>query len=80
MNVIDSIKGISKEIYDTIKKNDFRACYIRPIVFRGFGPFGVNPFDNPLESYIATWEWGAYLGSDALENGVDVCFSRLRRR
>jgi branched-chain amino acid aminotransferase len=63
----------------TIQKNEFGACYIRPVVFRGFGPFGVNPFDNPLESYIATWEWGAYLGSGALENGVDVCFSSWNR-
>lgn len=68
-----------KTCIETIKKNEFGACYVRPVVFRGFGSFGVNPIDNPLETYIATWEWGAYLGSDALEKGVDVCFSSWNR-
>jgi branched-chain amino acid aminotransferase len=48
-------------------------------MFRGFGPFGVNPFDNPVETWICTWEWGKYLGDEALENGVDVCISSWRR-
>jgi branched-chain amino acid aminotransferase len=63
----------------TVQKNEFGECYIRPVVFRGYGSFGVNPFENPMETYIATWEWGKYLGEDALENGVDVCFSTWRR-
>jgi branched-chain amino acid aminotransferase len=79
MDVPWTVDELSKACIDTVKKNEFGACYIRPVVFRGFGPFGVNPFDNPLETYIATWEWGAYLGSDALENGVDVCFSTWGR-
>jgi len=79
MDISWTVDELSKACIETIKKNDFGACYIRPIVFRGFGPFGVNPFDNPLETYIAIWEWGAYLGSDALENGVDVCFSTWAR-
>jgi len=72
-------QDIVQACIDTIKKNEFGACYIRPVVFRGYGAFGVNPLDNPVETYIATWEWGAYLGSDALENGVDVCFSSWKR-
>ena len=79
MDVSWTVDELSGACIDTVKKNDLGACYIRPVVFRGFGPFGVNPFDNPLETYIATWEWGAYLGSDALENGVDVCFSTWGR-
>jgi branched-chain amino acid aminotransferase len=63
----------------TVKKNELGACYIRPVIFRGYGTFGVNPFQNPLETYIATWEWGTYLGSEALEQGVDVCFSTWQR-
>jgi len=64
---------------DTVRKNKFGACYIRPVVFRGYGGFGVNPFNNPVETYIATWEWGKYLGEGALENGVDVCVSSWKR-
>jgi branched-chain amino acid aminotransferase len=59
MDVPWTISEMSKACIDTIKKNEFGACYIRPVVFRGYGPFGVNPFDNPLENYIAIWEWGA---------------------
>ncbi len=72
-------EDIVQACVDTVKKNGFGACYIRPVAFRGYGAFGVNPLDNPIETYIATWEWGAYLGSDALEKGVDVCFSSWGR-
>ena len=74
-----TVEELMKACIELVRKNDFGACYIRPVVFRGFGSFGVNPIDNPLETYIATWEWGAYLGGDALENGVDVCFSTWGR-
>jgi branched-chain amino acid aminotransferase len=56
----------------TIARSGLDACYIRPLVFRGAGPMGVNPLNNPVESIIAVWEWGAYLGKEALEEGVDV--------
>jgi branched-chain amino acid aminotransferase len=79
MDVSWTVKDINKACVETVTKNGLGACYIRPVVFRGFGSFGVNPFENPLETYIAVWEWGAYLGSDALENGVDVCFSSWNR-
>lgn len=79
MNVSWKVDDVCQACVDTVQKNDFGACYIRPVVVRGFGSFGVNPFDNPLETYIAVWEWGTYLGTDALENGVDVCFSSWKR-
>lgn len=79
MDVSWTVDEISQACIETVNKNEFGACYIRPVVIRGFGPFGVNPFDNPIETYIAIWEWGAYLGSGALENGVDVCFSTWGR-
>jgi branched-chain amino acid aminotransferase len=66
-------------VLDTIRKNNMGACYVRPFAFRGFGAFGVNPLNNPLETYICIWEWGKYLGDDALENGVDVRVSSWRR-
>jgi branched-chain amino acid aminotransferase len=63
----------------TIRANEFKACYIRPIVYRGYNELGVNPFPCPVDSAILTWEWGAYLGKEALENGADVCVSSWNR-
>src|SRR5436305_7684530 len=58
-------------------------CYIRPIIFRSLHEprpaFGVNPFPNPLSCYIGAWDWGKYLGDEALEQGVDVCVSSSNR-
>src|SRR5688572_12178516 len=58
-------------------------CYIRPIIIRGLDEekpaFGVNPFGNPVDAYIAIWQWGKYLGEEALENGIDVCVSSWTR-
>jgi len=67
-----SSEDFSKAILDTIKINNFNECYIRPIVFRGLGKFGVNPLDNSIETAICCWKWGKYLGEDALEKGVSV--------
>ncbi len=64
---------------DTIRANRLQECYIRPIVFRGYGELGVNPLHSPLDTVIAVWGWGAYLGADALEKGVDVCVSAWNR-
>ncbi len=64
---------------ETVRVNGFKECYLRPIVFRGTGPFGVFGQDNTIESYICAWEWGAYLGPEALEKGVDVMFSSWNR-
>src|SRR5262245_50975451 len=64
---------------ETVRVNSMEKCYIRPIIFRGYGEFGVNPFGCPVEVYIAVWEWGRYLGADAVEKGVDVCVSSWTR-
>jgi branched-chain amino acid aminotransferase len=63
---------LTAAVLDTIRANRLEACYVRPVVFRGYGSLSVNPEGIPIETYIAVWEWGAYLGKDALENGVDV--------
>lgn len=57
---------------DTIVNSGLGACYIRPVMYRGVGNMGVNPLSNPVETFIAVWEWGAYLGPKALEEGIDV--------
>ena len=59
--------------------NRMDACYLRPIVLRGYGEMGVNGLKNPLDVYIACWEWGKYLGDEALAQGVDVCVSSWTR-
>ncbi|MEO8476185.1 MAG: branched-chain amino acid transaminase [Actinomycetota bacterium] len=64
---------------DVIRANDLPACYIRPIAFRGYGEIGVNPLANPVDVSIAVWPWGAYLGEDALEQGVRVKVSSWKR-
>ncbi len=64
---------------EVVRVNQFKECYLRPVVFRGYGSFGVNPFPNPVEVYIASWVWGKYLGSEAIEEGVDVCVASWAR-
>ncbi len=66
-------------VMDTIKANDFKACYIRPLVYRGYHTLGVNPFPCPVDTAILLWDWGTYLGQDALTNGVDVRVSSWAR-
>lgn len=74
-----SIEQLMDACLETVRVNGFKECYLRPVVFRGYGPFGVNPLNNPLETYIATWVWGKYLGAEAIEDGVDVCVSSWAR-
>ncbi|HEY9166231.1 MAG TPA: branched-chain amino acid transaminase [Candidatus Kryptonia bacterium] len=66
-------------VMDTIRANKMEACYIRPVAFRGYGEVGVNPLNSPIDLVIAVWDWGQYLGSGALEQGIDVCVSSWRR-
>jgi branched-chain amino acid aminotransferase len=66
-------------VLDTVRANGFKACYIRPLMYRGYNALGVNPLPNPVDMAIMVWEWGTYLGADALEKGVDVCVSSWNR-
>jgi branched-chain amino acid aminotransferase len=66
-------------VLDTIRANALKSCYIRPIVYRGYEALGVNPFPCPVDAAILLWDWGTYLGQDALENGVDVKISTWAR-
>lgn len=70
---------LEKAIVETIRVNRMKACYIRPIVYRGYGDIGVNPLNNPVDVAIAVWNWGSYLGTEALERGIDVCVSTWTR-
>jgi branched-chain amino acid aminotransferase len=66
-----------------VQRSGLDQCYIRPILFRSLDEenpaFGVNPFPNPLACYIGAWDWGKYLGEEAIEQGVDVCVSTWNR-
>jgi branched-chain amino acid aminotransferase len=69
----------NEAIIETIRTNRLKECYVRPIVYRGYHSLGVNPFPCPVDSAILAWEWGKYLGEEALEKGVDVCVSTWNR-
>lgn len=71
--------AFQEAILETIRANRYNACYIRPLLYRGYDTLGVNPFSCPVEAAILVWEWGAYLGEDALEHGVDVQISSWGR-
>jgi len=74
-----SAEALSEAVKETIRANGLSACYIRPLVFRGYGEMGVNPLNAPVNVVIAVWPWGAYLGEQALEQGVRVKISSWRR-
>jgi branched-chain amino acid aminotransferase len=78
-----SISDLVQGFIDVVKANKVWPCYIRPIILRGYGEVGVNPFNSPTEVYIANYEWGKYLAAKAghggQEEGVDVCVSSWNR-
>ena len=73
------LAGWRDAVLQTIRENQMKACYIRPLVYRGYDTLGVNPLPNPVDAAILVWEWGAYLGQDALESGVDMKISSWAR-
>lgn len=70
---------VKQAIIDTIKANDLKAGYIRPLIYRGYKALGVNPLTCPVEVMIAVWPWGAYLGEEALKNGIKAQMSSWTR-
>jgi branched-chain amino acid aminotransferase len=74
-----SKQELEKAILETIRVNNMKSCYIRPIVYRGYGDVGVNPLNNPVDVSIIVWEWGKYLGTEALKSGIDCCVSSWTR-
>ena len=74
-----SIDQLTDAMAELVRVNRMNSCYFRPLVLRGYGDVGVLPAQNPTETYIACWEWGKYLGEDALAKGVDVCVSSWTR-
>ena len=70
---------IRQATLDLIARNGLRSCYIRPLVFRGYGVMGLFPLEAPVDVTIATWEWGAYLGDEGKRDGIRAKVSSWRR-
>ena len=79
MDIPFSKEEIRAATHETIARNGLKACYIRPLVFRGHGPMGLYPLDCPVDVVIAVWEWGAYLGEEGKQRGVRAKVSSWRR-
>jgi branched-chain amino acid aminotransferase len=78
-----SLDQLCEAVVELVNRSAMEQCYVRPILFRSLDEkhpaFGVNPFPNPLACYIGAWDWGKYLGDEAIEKGVDVCVSTWNR-
>jgi len=78
-----TLADLSGATVELIRRSGLQQCYVRPIMFRALDEerpaFGVNPFPNPMACYIGAWDWGKYLGDEAIERGVDVCVSTWNR-
>ena len=79
MDVPYEQQAISDAILDLIQVNTFRACYIRPLIYRGYDSLGVNPLPCPIDVAVMVWEWGAYFTKEAIEEGLDVKISTWAR-
>ncbi len=79
MDIPFSLDELCAAAIEVVRENHMPECYLKPIVMRGYGEVGVNPFPCPVEVYMACWDWGKYLGAEAQESGVDVCVSSWTR-
>ncbi len=79
MEVPYSVEEIEDATKELIKENGLDACYIRPIVYRGYGEMGLNPLNSPVDVAIAVWPWGTYLGEEGLKKGIRVMISSVER-
>jgi branched-chain amino acid aminotransferase len=74
-----SVEDYCNVAAELVRVNRVGACYIRPLILRGYGEIGVNPLNSAVDAYMACWNWGAYLGADAISKGVDVGVSSWAR-
>ncbi|MBB6647124.1 branched-chain amino acid transaminase [Halobellus ruber] len=79
MEIPFSREELTEATLELLRREELRSCYIRPVAFYGYGSLGVSPQDNPVKTAIAAWPWGAYLGEEALERGVEVMISSWRK-
>jgi branched-chain amino acid aminotransferase len=74
-----SPEELIEAVKETVRANDLESCYIRPIVYLGYGEMGLNPLPCPVNVSIAVWPWGTYLGDEGLRRGVRVKVSSWQR-
>ncbi|KIE49037.1 MAG: branched-chain amino acid aminotransferase [marine actinobacterium MedAcidi-G2B] len=74
-----TVDQLVEGVLDTVRVNGFSSCYIRPLVYLGYGEMGLNPLDCKVEVSISCWPWGAYLGDESLEKGVRLMISSWQR-
>jgi len=79
MDLAYSIDDLVAACCELVERNELDACYLRPMIVRGYGAAGMVPFASPVNVYLPCWPWGAYLGEGALENGVDACVASWNR-
>lgn len=79
MDIPFSLDEMVQGAKDTVRASGLEACYVRPIVYRGYGEMGLNPLNAPINVTIGVWPWGTYLGDDCLENGARLIISSWRR-
>ena len=79
MEIPFSRTELTEATLELLRREELRSCYIRPVAFYGYGSLGVSPTENPVDTAIAAWPWGAYLGEEALERGVEVMISSWRK-
>lgn len=80
MDMWHSVDDLMEATKAVIRANEMDECYIRPLVFKGYGIMGLNPLPCEEQALIAVWPWGSYLGEEALEHGVEVIVSSWRQR
>ncbi len=79
MAIPHSHESIAEAILETLRVNKLPEGYIRPLSFVGVGEMGIHPGDNPIQTIIAAWPWGAYLGPEALAHGICIKTSSFTR-
>lgn len=79
MDVKWSLDDLIAACVEIVDRNGLDTCYVRPMVLRGLGASGMIPFESPVETYVPCWPWGAYLGDEAMEKGVDACVASWAR-
>jgi branched-chain amino acid aminotransferase len=79
MEVPWTIEQLTEASRELVVRNGVESCYLRPMVVRGYGTAGMVPIGSPVETYLPCWPWGAYLGDEALAQGVDACIASWHR-
>ncbi len=74
-----SAQDLCDACVEVVRANELGSAYVRPMVLRGFGAAGLYPMESPVETYVASFPWGAYLGKEGLQKGVSACVSSWQR-